>query len=443
MGRVDLIYGGFPCQDLSVAGKRAGLSGERSGLWHEFHRILREVRPRWCVIENVPGLLSSNKGADFAVILEGLEELGYGVAWRILDARYFGVPQRRRRVIIVGCLAGAASAAQVLAVTEGCDGHPEAGGKAGKGATGRAPAGPGSTGIAYTLPASSRGTGDGHGNAWNSNYVTSQVVDSQASVGAPRPLQTSQQHGDAESENFVIAPTFSLRSDASRDGISRNAGPDAEGRVRKRDAGFNAYEEVAPTLDGGQPHSVGPVGMPSTQALDDRNQQVNTEVCHPLNGEAGMRSDAVLIGFQPNSSRTHEEWRAGESVPVRKASGGLGAVPPAVAGVIAPPAAASDAVVGSLGAHHGNVRADQAWTGQLLPSQPQLGVRRLTPLECERLMGWPDNHTKWAADGRELADSHRYRLCGNGVVSVVAEWVAHRLVLVDAWISADLAQEAA
>lgn len=101
---VDLIYGGFPCQDVSVAGQRAGLSGERSGLWHEFQRVLRELRPRWCVIENVPGLLSSGAepGADFGVVLRGLVDLGYGVAWRVLDARWFGVPQRRRRVFIVG-----------------------------------------------------------------------------------------------------------------------------------------------------------------------------------------------------------------------------------------------------------------------------------------------------------------------------------------------------
>src|SRR3990167_6826375 len=97
----DLICGGFPCQDVSVAGKRAGLDGERSGLWFEFHRIVTEVRPRWVVVENVPGLLSSNAGRDFAVILRGLVECGYGVCWRILDAQYFGVAQRRRRVFVV------------------------------------------------------------------------------------------------------------------------------------------------------------------------------------------------------------------------------------------------------------------------------------------------------------------------------------------------------
>jgi DNA-cytosine methyltransferase len=117
-GTVDVITGGFPCQDVSVAGRRAGLAGERSGLWFEFHRLIDRVRPRWAVIENVPGLLSSNGGRDFAVILRGLVECGYGVAWRILDAQYFGVAQRRRRVFIVGSL-GSGRAAEVLFEREG------------------------------------------------------------------------------------------------------------------------------------------------------------------------------------------------------------------------------------------------------------------------------------------------------------------------------------
>lgn len=123
---VDVICGGFPCQDVSVAGRRAGLAGDRSGLWFEFHRILDELHPRWTVIENVPGLLSSNGGADFAVILSGLVECGYRVCWRVLDAQYFGLAQRRRRVFIVGSL-GDGTSAQILLESEGGTGHPEAG----------------------------------------------------------------------------------------------------------------------------------------------------------------------------------------------------------------------------------------------------------------------------------------------------------------------------
>jgi len=125
---VDVICGGFPCQDVSVAGNRKGLAGERSGLWFEYLRVLSELTPRWVVIENVPGLLSSNRGRDFAVILSGLAELGYFSSWRILDAQYFGVPQRRRRVFIVGSL-GNGDSAKILFESESMSGNIEKGKK--------------------------------------------------------------------------------------------------------------------------------------------------------------------------------------------------------------------------------------------------------------------------------------------------------------------------
>lgn len=103
---IDILTGGFPCQDLSVAGRRKGLSGSRSGLFFELVRILEESRPQWFVFENVPGLLSSNQGRDMGVVLSSLVECGYGVAWRILNSRYFGLAQNRERVFIVGHRSG-------------------------------------------------------------------------------------------------------------------------------------------------------------------------------------------------------------------------------------------------------------------------------------------------------------------------------------------------
>lgn len=97
-----IITGGFPCQDLSVAGKRAGLAGERSGLFWEIRRLVEETQTEWFILENVPGLLSSNGGKDFGIVLREMADLGYSIGWRVLDAQYFGVPQRRRRVFIVG-----------------------------------------------------------------------------------------------------------------------------------------------------------------------------------------------------------------------------------------------------------------------------------------------------------------------------------------------------
>lgn len=110
---IDLLCGGTPCQDLSIAGNGAGLDGTKSSLWYEFLRLAQELKPRWLVWENVSNALSSNGGRDFAAILRGLDECGYHVAWRVLDAQYFGVPQRRRRIFLVGHL-GDGRAAKVL-----------------------------------------------------------------------------------------------------------------------------------------------------------------------------------------------------------------------------------------------------------------------------------------------------------------------------------------
>ena len=104
LGGVDIVCAGVPCQDVSIAGKRAGLKGERTGLFYEFARILRELRPAWFVFENVPGLFSSNGGRDFAEVLRVfMVECRYGISWRVLNSQFFGVAQRRRRVFIVGC----------------------------------------------------------------------------------------------------------------------------------------------------------------------------------------------------------------------------------------------------------------------------------------------------------------------------------------------------
>ena len=136
-GTVDLVVGGTPCQSFSIAGKREGLDGA-SGLVFEYFRLLREVQPRWFVWENVPGSFSSGKGSDFQSILREWEKLGYHVAWRVLDAQYFGVPQRRRRIFAVGHLGDWRYPAQVLFERESLRGHPAKGGEKRKGSAAHA-----------------------------------------------------------------------------------------------------------------------------------------------------------------------------------------------------------------------------------------------------------------------------------------------------------------
>ena len=135
---VDLLVGGTPCQSFSVAGLRKGLDDPRGNLMLTYLAIARQHRPRWLVWENVPGVLSSNGGLDFASLLRGMGELGYGFAYRILDAQYFGVAQRRRRVFVVGYLGNWRPAAAVLFERHSLSGHPAPSRKAREGAAANA-----------------------------------------------------------------------------------------------------------------------------------------------------------------------------------------------------------------------------------------------------------------------------------------------------------------
>jgi len=123
-GNVDLVVGGFPCQDLSVAGKRAGLAGKRSGLFFDALAFAESVEAKTIILENVPGLLSSNQGRDFGQLLTELADAGYSnIEWRVLDSQFFGVAQRRRRVFIVASL-GTEPFKQILAERESSAGNP-------------------------------------------------------------------------------------------------------------------------------------------------------------------------------------------------------------------------------------------------------------------------------------------------------------------------------
>ena len=122
-GNIDLVCGGFPCQDLSVAGKRAGLSGARSGLFYDALRFATHTKAETILLENVPGLLTSNQGRDFGAVITSLAESGYSnIEWRVLDSQFFGVPQRRRRVFIVASV-GTKPFTQVLAKCESSTRH--------------------------------------------------------------------------------------------------------------------------------------------------------------------------------------------------------------------------------------------------------------------------------------------------------------------------------
>jgi len=133
IGRTDVLVGGTPCQSFSIAGARGGLADPRGNLALRFSQLAHALRPEWLVWENVPGVLSSGGGRDFGSILGALAECGYGLAYRVLDAQYFGLAQRRKRVFVVGHLGDWRRAASVLFDRESLSGNPPPSREAGKG----------------------------------------------------------------------------------------------------------------------------------------------------------------------------------------------------------------------------------------------------------------------------------------------------------------------
>lgn len=357
---VDLICGGFPCQDLSVAGRRAGLAGERSGLFYEFMRVVAELAPRWVLIENVPGLLSSNGGRDMGAVLGTLAKLGYGYAYRVLDLQHFGVPQRRRRVFIVGHLGGFCPP-EILLEPESVPGHPAPGREAGEGVAGGVEGGA----FSESWPRSWR---DGVGTLRAEGKALASSVDSGNIVMPTLRTNTGWTYDGKEGPHNIVAHT--LRAEGY------DAGEDGTGR--------------------GTP--IVPVAFSVNQRREGRLRDVHAS----LNGEqSGAQVDGVLV--MPHIAFTCKDsgQDAGDLAPT------LRAMP------------------------HDKSHPNAGGQVAVYAAVP----RRLTPRECERLMGWPDDWTRYGVtdDGREveMADGPRYRMCGNGVGAPVAEWIGRRIVATD------------
>ena len=332
---VDLICGGFPCQDLSVAGRRAGLDGARSGLWFEFHRIVHGLRPTWVLVENVPGLRSSDEGGDLALIIRGLAELGYVGAWRSPDSQYFGLAQRRERIYLLACRDPRAGCpAEVLALAEGMSGHPapsrEAGARVAGGAQG------------------SSGDEGGGVRAYGGNRTGGPIDVATAlnAHGGPHGRQ------DFESETFLLAPTLRVGGREQGAGSSYDNTP------------VVAYRKAQKAHD-----------------PDDCERWEEAEQTETLAGH-GTTTGEIALAYDMQNDRTGELCGTLQGEAQRTGNRGYG----------------------------------------VLDTIP----RRLQPIECERLQGFPDDWTRYADDGTEIKDGPRYRMLGNAVSVPVAEWIGRR-----------------
>lgn len=316
-GPIDLLVGGTPCQDFSVAGLRAGLDGDRGNLSLEFLRLADRARPRWVVWENVPGVLSIDGGRAFGAILGGLGELGYGFAYRVLDAQFFGVPQRRRRVFVVGCAGNWRGAAAVLSERHSLSGHPA----------------PRQGSVKAVAALTSAGVG------------TCGADDNQGQAGHLIPF--------ASIGNGEYAPGC---------GTMRAKGADCGGGSE-------------------------------------------TLIAHSLRGE----------GFDASEDGTGRETPL---VPVAfdcKASGqngfGVGEVM---------------STLRSMGHKDSHSNA-----GGHASVQYGSAVRRLTPRECERLQGFPDDYTLVPHRGKPMADGPRYKALGNSMAVPVMAFIGRRIQMVE------------
>jgi len=364
---VDVVTFGSPCQDLSVAGKRAGLAGERSGLFHAAVDVISGLRakygkPDFAIWENVPGAFSSNGGRDFAAVIDALADIGArDIAWRVLDSRFFGVAQRRRRVFLVVDFGGE-RAAEVLALAQGGSGHPAPRRQARKGSSPGLGYSPATSGAVTSKWAKGGGpAGDEH-----YNLVATHVPDKSAC------LETTA--NDYSRADGFTAMAYGFYANEGSHGMGDNANvPPATKCESVPAVAFN----ISPGRPGDAPASL---------------RAVQTEVAHAVTvtEHAKVTGRGTRVVFSPTLTASNDPSRSPQSQEITQ----------------------------QVEAVHKAASV----------------VRRLTPIECCRLQGFPDD---WNSEGIDktgkriqMADAPRYRQLGNAVTVNVAQWIANNLARV-------------
>ena len=382
-GSVDLLVGGTPCQSFSVAGLRQGLKDPRGNLMLTYLAIAERLKPRWLVWENVPGVLSSNGGKDFGSFLGALGELGYEWAYRVLDAQWFGVAQRRRRVFVVAHLGEGNLAAKVLFESESVRRDTPPSREARKGIA---------SNVAPSLTASNDPS-----RSPQSSEVTQQVnaVLEAINAGIPDVCATidcglSKQVGkqltqQAESFYFPIP----IHDQATRHSGKHGDKQDGKGNG----LGVGKPGDPCPTLTKGDKH-------------------------------------AVLYENHPNDSRVTGPHDVAPSCVSRYGTGG-GNLP-----LVQEPVAVDcyNKTIGEKSQSISSSASDINHTGGVINPADRMAVRRLTPRECERLQGFNDDHTMipWRnKPADQCPDGPRYKALGNSMAVPCMAWIGKRIDAVE------------
>jgi DNA (cytosine-5)-methyltransferase 1 len=400
VSNVDLLVGGTPCQSFSVAGLRKGLDDPRGNLMLTYLAIADKFKPKWIVWENVPGVLSSNGGKDFGVFLGALGELGYGFAYRVLDAQYFGVAQRRKRVFVVGYLGDWRAAAAVLFERHSLQGHPAPSREKRQAVAASIRAGASSSSaITARMVAFGEYSDDGTASAMKARDYkdatdlvaigafgkdVSDTVTSKFSKGAELLQQGAQNGG-----NCVLQPIVLDRA-------AFNQGENAQYKFRAE------HSETMDSLVARGPHAV-------LQPIPIHDQATRHA---GKNGEKTMgKGNGLGVGHpgEPMNTLTKGDRHA--------VAFGFDAYNHTVQGQVNQPLRVSSAP-GQVDAVGGVVQG--------------MAVRRLTPVECERLQGFPDNYTDIKSKNKPTPDGPRYKALGNSMAVPVMAWIGQRIEQVEA-----------
>jgi DNA (cytosine-5)-methyltransferase 1 len=435
-GRANIVVGGSPCQAFSVAGLRRGLADPRGNLTLSFLGAVDQIQPEVALWENVPGVLSIDGGRVFGAFLGALGELGYGTAYRVLDAQFFGVPQRRRRVFVVGCAGGDwERAARILFEPESLRGDSPPSRQTREGITGSLAArttGGGGLGTDFDLAG---------GLIHAAETVGSQCADT-------HPGAYSGQ--DAYTGRLVAHSLRAEGFDASEDGTGREtplvpvaiqAGATRENPESGPDGVGIRTDGVAYTLE----------ARAEVQAIAFHNRQdpdVSGDVTHPLGAKDnglgvayGKLDDGALESPEDLSIRAvREVWEAERrgSPQERRLAGQLARELRAAVQELSHEGASPEEAVRHLRRSTEGTRLLQQALSALQTvgrparreGQPEhaLAVRRLTPRECERLQGFPDDYTLVLnPKGKPMANGPRYKMLGNSMAVPVMRWIGERI----------------